>query len=149
MFSSLLALRTSFIGLHFGHVLVHQKNHKIRLWHWLCLSIAFLVVGISLHFFGVPFNTSFYNLHYLLFTIGVASAIFVAIYFVVDMCNWQGLTSVFEIGGQNSLLLFTMVALGMLFVVLQGLYWKYPQNNIITFLKDHVVHHYLGFKKWI
>ncbi|CAK9195903.1 unnamed protein product [Sphagnum troendelagicum] len=51
--------------------------------------------------------------------------------------------------GQNSLLLFRMVALGMLLAFLQGMYWKSPQNNIITFLKDHVVHHYLGFTKWI
>jgi len=120
--SSLLALGTSFIGLHFGHVLVHQKNRNTRLWHWLCLSIAFLVVGISLHFFGVPLNKSLYSLCYLLFTTGVASAIFVVIYFVVDMCNWQGLTSVFEIGGQNSFLLFMMVAVRVLFVFLQGLY---------------------------
>jgi heparan-alpha-glucosaminide N-acetyltransferase len=149
VFSSLLALGTSFIGLHFGHVLVHQKNHITKLWHWLCLSIDFLVIGIFLHFFGVPFNKSLYNLHYLFFTVGVANAIFVAIYFVVDMCNRQGLTSVFEIVGQNSLLLFQMVALGLLLAFLQGLYWKSPQNNIITFLKDHVVHHYLGFTKWI
>jgi heparan-alpha-glucosaminide N-acetyltransferase len=149
MLSSLLALGSSFIGLHFGHVLVHQKNHITRLWHWLCLSIAFLVVGIYLHFFGVPFNKSLCSLHYLLFTVHVARATFVAIYFVVDMCNWQGFTRVFEIVGQNSLLLFMMVALRVLLVFLQGLYWKSPQYNIITFLKDQVIHHYLGFTKCI
>jgi hypothetical protein len=46
--SSVPTVLTTWLGLHFGLVLVHKPNHAYRLKHWAGLSTAFLVLGFAI-----------------------------------------------------------------------------------------------------
>ncbi|XP_057792086.1 uncharacterized protein LOC131008955 isoform X2 [Salvia miltiorrhiza] len=48
--SSISAILSTIIGLHFGHVLVHIEDHRSRLRHWMIPGLGLLVIGITLHF---------------------------------------------------------------------------------------------------
>ncbi|KHN43304.1 Heparan-alpha-glucosaminide N-acetyltransferase [Glycine soja] len=48
--SSISAILSTIIGLHFGHVLIHLQDHPSRLKHWLLLGLALLTSGLILHF---------------------------------------------------------------------------------------------------
>ncbi|KAK4378907.1 hypothetical protein RND71_000769 [Anisodus tanguticus] len=47
---SISAIHSAVVGVHFGHVLIHMKDHSSRLLHWVGMGIAVLVLGIILHF---------------------------------------------------------------------------------------------------
>ncbi|KAJ8572857.1 hypothetical protein K7X08_009368 [Anisodus acutangulus] len=55
--SSISAIHSTVVGVHFGHVLTHMKDHSSRLLHWVGMGIAVLVLGIILHFTdAIPLN---------------------------------------------------------------------------------------------
>ncbi|KAH9558955.1 hypothetical protein CY35_06G034200 [Sphagnum magellanicum] len=53
LLSSLSAVGSCFIGLHFGHVLVHYKDHYSRIQHWFWPALGLLTVGLVLHLFVI------------------------------------------------------------------------------------------------
>ena len=55
--SSLNAILTTVLGVHFGHVLIHVSEPRKRLLHWAGLSGAMLVLGLALHYGGIRMNT--------------------------------------------------------------------------------------------
>ena len=60
--SSLNAIITTLIGAHFGHVLILRTSHDDRLRQWVWFSVAMLVIGVGMHFGGVPkMNTDLYS----------------------------------------------------------------------------------------
>ncbi|XP_057995192.1 uncharacterized protein LOC131168882 isoform X2 [Hevea brasiliensis] len=50
--SSLMAAVTCFLGLHFGHILVHFKDHKQRVFLWSISSFSLLITGYVLKLLG-------------------------------------------------------------------------------------------------
>lgn len=58
LLSSMSAIVSCFLGLHFGHVLVHHKEHNARLKDWVLMSLTLLVTGALLHVLGKLFNES-------------------------------------------------------------------------------------------
>ncbi|KAL0336580.1 UNVERIFIED_CONTAM: hypothetical protein Sradi_4869900, partial [Sesamum radiatum] len=44
--STVMAIVTCLIGLQFGHIIVHFKDHRNRLLLWLAPSSAFIVLGL-------------------------------------------------------------------------------------------------------
>ena len=40
-----VAVLTTWLGLHFGLVVTHRKNHSYRLKHWTALSTVFFALG--------------------------------------------------------------------------------------------------------
>ncbi|KAM0992066.1 hypothetical protein ACFX2I_010330 [Malus domestica] len=47
--SSISAILSVILGVHFGHVLIHMKDHSARLNHWIPTGCALLALGIVLH----------------------------------------------------------------------------------------------------
>ncbi|KAG5587464.1 hypothetical protein H5410_047898 [Solanum commersonii] len=45
-YNSISAILSTVLGVHFGHVLIHMKDHSSRLLHWIGMGIALLVLGI-------------------------------------------------------------------------------------------------------
>ncbi|RVW26423.1 Heparan-alpha-glucosaminide N-acetyltransferase [Vitis vinifera] len=51
LLSSVMAIVTCLVGLHYGHIIVHFKDHKDRILHWIVPSSCLLVLGFALDFF--------------------------------------------------------------------------------------------------
>jgi heparan-alpha-glucosaminide N-acetyltransferase len=85
LLSSLSSVGSCFIGLHFGHVLVHCKEHYSRIWHWFFPALGLLAVGLMLHILGMEFNKPLYSFSYLCFTGGAAGLVLTGFYLLVSL----------------------------------------------------------------
>ncbi|KAH9557327.1 hypothetical protein CY35_07G079900 [Sphagnum magellanicum] len=146
LLSSLSSVGSCFIGLHFGHVLVHRKEHYSRIWHWFFPALGLLAVGLMLHILGMEFNKPLYSFSYLCFTGGAAGLVLTGFYLLVDVYGWRQPTVLLEWMGMHALLMYTLVACGVLPAALQGFYWGSPDNNLIAWIVVHGPWHYFqGF----
>lgn len=128
---SLTAALTCVIGLQFGHVLVQFQDHKERLCTWSTLSVALSSIGFILSFLGIPLNKSLYTVSYSLLTSASAGVTFCALYLLVDVCGYRRIAYPLEWMGIHSLTIFVLISSNIAVVVLQGFYWKTPENNLI------------------
>ncbi|KOM52833.1 hypothetical protein LR48_Vigan09g149200 [Vigna angularis] len=137
--SSISAILSTIIGLHFGHVLVHLQDHSSRLKHWLLLGLALLAFGLILHFtHAIPLNKQLYTLSYVCVTSGAAALVFSAFYIVVDI--W-GLTLLFlplKWIGMNAMLVYVMAAEGIFAGFINGWYYDDPHNTLTYWIQKHV-----------
>ncbi|KAK4395702.1 Heparan-alpha-glucosaminide N-acetyltransferase [Sesamum angolense] len=63
--STVMAIVTCLIGLQFGHIIVHFKDHRNRLLLWLAPSSAFIVLGLLCDVFGMHINKALYSFSYM------------------------------------------------------------------------------------
>ncbi|KAG6544905.1 hypothetical protein Mapa_013595 [Marchantia paleacea] len=138
LLSSVSAVGSCFIGLHYGHILVHLKSHDTRMKHWMIPSLGLIVFGMTLHYLGVPLNKPIYSFSYVCVTAGTAGLVFVAIYLIADVCGVTWPTKLLEWMGQNSLIIFVLAACGVFAGLIQGFYWKEPEYNLVNFVEEHV-----------
>ncbi|KAI4376077.1 hypothetical protein MLD38_013871 [Melastoma candidum] len=131
---SLMAAVTCIIGLQYGHVLASLQDHRKRLHYWSLLSVPLLVLGIFLAIVGIPVNKSLYTVSYTLITSSAAGLTFCALYLLVDSCGYRQFTGILEWMGKHSLAIFILVTSNVAVVLIQGFYWKTPQNNIIHWI---------------
>ncbi|KAG8051348.1 hypothetical protein GUJ93_ZPchr0009g1762 [Zizania palustris] len=86
--SSLSAVLSTIIGVHYGHVLVHMKRHIDRLKQWFIVGISLLALGLILHFsHAIPLNKQLYTFSYICVSAGAAGIVFCMFYFQVDVLN--------------------------------------------------------------
>ncbi|KAG8653252.1 hypothetical protein MANES_05G001400v8 [Manihot esculenta] len=83
--SSLMAAITCFVGLHFGHILVHFKDHMQRLFLWSMSSFSLLISGYVLKLLGIPFSKPLYTLSYMFITAGASGLLLTIIFYVVSL----------------------------------------------------------------
>ncbi|KAJ7010225.1 hypothetical protein NC653_000841 [Populus alba x Populus x berolinensis] len=131
LLSSVMAIVTCLVGLHYGHIIVHFKEHKDRTLHWMVPSTCFLVLGLVLDLLGMHVNKALYTFSYMCVTAGAAGIVFTGIYLLVDVCGFRWPMLVLEWMGMHALLIFILATSNVLPVVLQGFYWKQPGNNIV------------------
>ncbi|XVE86422.1 hypothetical protein DITRI_Ditri18aG0033200 [Diplodiscus trichospermus] len=84
LLSSAMAIVTCMVGLHYGHIIVHFKDHRNRIRLWLITSSTFLVLGLALDIFGMHVNKALYTFSYMCVTAGAAGFLFAGIYLLVD-----------------------------------------------------------------
>ncbi|KAK4724569.1 hypothetical protein R3W88_027348 [Solanum pinnatisectum] len=138
--SSLTAAATSIIGLQYGHILVQFQDHKGRLYNWSILSLSLLAVGLFLDFVGMPLNKSLYTISYMLATSAAAGITFCLLYLLVDIYGWRHLMFVLEWMGKHSLSIFILITSNIAVILIQGFYWRDPQNNIVRWIVTRFVH---------
>lgn len=136
--SSFTAAVTCIIGLQYGHILLQTGNHKDRLYNWSRISVSLFVVGLFLSVIGIPLNKSLYTPSYMLLTTACAGVTFCALYLLVDVYGCQSLMIPFEQMGVHSLCIFVLVTSNLVVIIIQGFYWKAPENNIINWIISHV-----------
>jgi heparan-alpha-glucosaminide N-acetyltransferase len=145
--STLSATATSLIGLHFGHVMVRNKQqHLTRLWSWTLPSASLVIVGVTLHNVGLSFNRQLYSFSYICFTAGTAGTLLSTVYLLVQANGWTSpFSELLQLIGRHSLLLFGLLQCDVLQTLLQGFYHKCPQNNVLSYLRSHhrIVHRIL------
>ncbi|CAL9111232.1 unnamed protein product [Musa textilis] len=137
--SSISAILSTIIGVHFGHVLVHMKSHLNRLKQWISIGISLLVFGIILHFtHAIPLNKQLYSLSYVCVTAGAAAIVFSIFYFLVDIVGLRNLFRPLEWIGMNAMLVFVMAAEGIFEGFLNGWYYESTNNTLVYWIQKHI-----------
>ncbi|GAV77419.1 DUF1624 domain-containing protein [Cephalotus follicularis] len=131
LLSSEMAIVTCLVGLHYGHIIINFKDHTNRSLHWLYSSSCLVVLGLALDCFGMHINKALYSFSYMCITAGAAGIVFIGMYLLVDVCGYRRTTVVLEWMGMHALIIYILAACNILPVVLQGFYWRQPQNNIL------------------
>lgn len=134
LLSSLMAIVTCFIGLHYGHIIVHFKDHKVRIQQWLVPSSCLVLLGVTCDCLGMHANKVLYSFSYMCITAGSAGFLFTAVYMMVDVWGYRHWTTILKWMGTNALLIYILVSCNILPVLLQGFYWRRPENNILTMI---------------
>ncbi|TXG48978.1 hypothetical protein EZV62_024853 [Acer yangbiense] len=134
LLSSVMAIVTCLVGLHYGHLIIHFKDHKDRILSWTISSSCLICSGLAMDLFGMHINKALYTFSYMCVTAGAAGILFTGIYYMVDVCGYKRSTLVFEWIGLHALMIYILAACNVLPVVLQGFYWRQPQNNIVGFV---------------
>ncbi|XP_051198105.1 uncharacterized protein [Lolium perenne] len=134
LLSSLMATVTCLVGLQFGHVIVHCKEHDERMVWWSIPGFSLLALGFSLDFFGLRMNKSLYSLSYTCVTAGTAGLFLAGIYLLVDVYGYKRLVFPMEWIGKHALLFFVLVACNVAPIILQGFYWREPNNSLVKLI---------------
>ncbi|KAL0371505.1 UNVERIFIED_CONTAM: hypothetical protein Sangu_0468600 [Sesamum angustifolium] len=128
--SSLMAAITCFVGLHYGHVLVHCKDQMQRVIFWFISSLPLLILGYLLSVLGVPYSKPLYTLSYMFITAGASGVLLTAIYLIVDVKCIRKPTVIFQWMGMNALIVYALAACDIFPAAVQGFYWRSPENNL-------------------
>lgn len=137
--SSLSAVLSTVVGVHYGHVLVHMKSHTDRLRQWVTMGVALLVLGIVLHFsHAIPLNKQLYTFSYICVTAGAAGVVFSALYFLVDVVSLRYAFAPLRWVGMNAMLVYVMAAEGVFEGFLNGWYYESTNNTLVYWVRKHV-----------
>lgn len=129
--STLNAVITTIIGVHMGHALIHLTDHTARLMQWIPFSAELLVIGIILHFAGVPMNTDLYSISYTLVTGGAAGLVFSVCYLIVDVHDRaRTLWRPFMFFGMNAITMYLLAEGGILQWFLSQFYLGSQERNL-------------------
>ncbi|KAA3472628.1 heparan-alpha-glucosaminide N-acetyltransferase isoform X1 [Gossypium australe] len=137
--SSISAVLSTIIGVHFGHVLVHLKGHSERLKQWIMMGFALLILGIVLHFtHAIPLNKQLYTFSYVCVTSGAAALVFSAIYILVDIWGLKYMFVPLKWIGMNAMLVYVMAAEGIFAGFINGWYYEDPHNTLVYWIEKHI-----------
>ncbi|KAK2364192.1 heparan-alpha-glucosaminide N-acetyltransferase [Trifolium repens] len=139
LLSSISAILSGTIGIHYGHVLIHFKGHLDRLKQWVSMGFVLLTIAIILHFTNaIPINKQLYSISYVCFTAGVAGIVFSGLYILIDVWGFRTPFLFLEWIGMNSMLVFVMAAQGIFAAFVNGWYYENPNNSLGHWIKKHV-----------
>ncbi|PKA62395.1 heparan-alpha-glucosaminide N-acetyltransferase [Apostasia shenzhenica] len=139
LLSSISAILSGTIGVHYGHVLIHFKVHSERLKHWMLMAISLLVCGMILHFTNaIPLNKQLYSFSYVCFTAGAAGIVLSAFYFLIDVCGLRVPFLFLEWIGKNAMLIFVLGAQAILPAFFNGWYYENPSNTLVYWIQKHI-----------
>ncbi|KAK1441063.1 hypothetical protein QVD17_06900 [Tagetes erecta] len=139
LLSSISAILSGVIGIHYGHVLIHFKEHAERLKQWVSMGVGLLIIAILLHFTdAIPINKQLYSISYVCFTAGAAGIVFSAFYVLIDVWGKRTPFLLFEWIGMNAMLVFVLGAQGILAGFVNGWYYENADNNLVNWIQDHV-----------
>eukprot|EP00742_Colponemidia_sp_Colp-10_P003969 GILJ01004233.1.p1 GENE.GILJ01004233.1~~GILJ01004233.1.p1 ORF type:complete len:449 (+),score=35.87 GILJ01004233.1:76-1347(+) len=136
--STFTAVLSTFIGMHFGHALIHFKAHQDRLQQWAPVSVLMFSLGIILHFSdALPLNKNLYSVSYLLFMGGSAGLCLMLFYYVVDIRQIQTPFLPFVWLGMNAIFIFVFSdSGGIASAVIKFVYYKTPDRNFLSWVQD-------------
>ncbi|KAI3970192.1 hypothetical protein MKW92_015312 [Papaver armeniacum] len=139
LLSSISAIVSATIGVHYGHVLIHFKGHVERLKQWVSVALVLIVVAIVLHFTdAVPLNKQLYSFSYVCFTAGVAGIVFSGFYILIDVWGFRAPFLFLEWIGMNAMLVFVLGAQGILAAFVNGWYYGAPAKSLVHWIVQHV-----------
>ncbi|KAK4281519.1 hypothetical protein QN277_013000 [Acacia crassicarpa] len=139
LLSSISAILSGTIGIHYGHVLIHFKRHSERLKQWVSMAILLLVVAIILHFTdAIPLNKQLYSLSYVCFTAGAAGIVFSGFYLLIDVWGLRTPFLFLEWIGMNAMLVYVMAAQGIFAAFVNGWYYEHPERSLVHWIQKHV-----------
>ncbi|KAK8531954.1 hypothetical protein V6N12_053411 [Hibiscus sabdariffa] len=111
LLSSISAILSGTIGIHYGHVLIHFKGHSERLKQWVSMALGLLIVAIILHF-----------------TDGEAPEI---------RCSRDRILSLLH-PGMNAMLIYVLGAQAILPAFVNGWYYESTNNTLVFWIQKHI-----------
>ncbi|XP_017249492.1 uncharacterized protein LOC108220276 isoform X1 [Daucus carota subsp. sativus] len=132
--SSLMAAVTCFVGLHFGHIIVHFECHKHRVILWSISASFLLTSGFFVALLGVPLSKPLYTLSYMCVTAGASGFLLTIFFYIVDVKKIRKPVALLQWVGMNALTIYALAACDILTAFVQGFYWRLPENNLISVL---------------
>ncbi|KAL3628466.1 hypothetical protein CASFOL_027512 [Castilleja foliolosa] len=139
LLSSISAIISGTIGVHYGHVLIHFKGHGERLKQWVSMALVLLIVAVILHFTdAIPMNKQLYSFSYVCFTAGAAGIVFSGFYILIDVWGMRVPFLFLEWIGMNSMLVFVLAAHKIFTSFIKGWYFEDPDNNLVNWILQHV-----------
>ncbi|XWS66822.1 hypothetical protein CRYUN_Cryun05aG0233900 [Craigia yunnanensis] len=139
LLSSILAILSGTIGIHYGHVLIHFKGHSERLKQWVSMALGLLILAIILHFTdAIPINKQLYSFSYVCFTAGAAGIVFSAFYILIDVWGFRTPFLFLEWIGMNAMLIYVLGAQGILAAFVNGWYYKSTNNTLVYWIQKHI-----------
>ncbi|XP_057745748.1 uncharacterized protein LOC130963664 [Arachis stenosperma] len=139
LLSSISAILSGTIGIHYGHVLIHFKRHSERLKQWVSMGFVLLILGIILHLtHAIPINKQLYSFSYVCFTAGAAGIVFSALYILIDVWGFRTPFLFLEWIGMNAMLVFVMAAQSIFPGFVNGWYYKDQDNTLVNWIQEHV-----------
>ncbi|XWS59617.1 hypothetical protein CRYUN_Cryun08bG0137600 [Craigia yunnanensis] len=139
LLSSISAVLSGIIGIHYGHVLIHFKGHSQRLKQWVSMGFGLLILAFLLHFtHAIPINKQLYTISYVCLTSGAAGVVFSGFYILIDVWGLRTPFLFLEWIGMNSMLIFVLGAQGILAAFINGWYYNHPDKTLVTWIKTHV-----------
>lgn len=137
--SSISAILSTIIGVHFGHVLIHFQDHSARLKQWVTMGFTLLILGLVLHFtHAIPLSKQLYTFSYICVTSGAAALVFSVFYTLVDLWGLRYLFLPLEWIGMNAMLVYVMAAAGIFAGFINGWYYEDPHSTLIYWIKKHL-----------
>ncbi|KAL4572162.1 hypothetical protein LXL04_018931 [Taraxacum kok-saghyz] len=147
LLSSLMAAVTCFLGLQYGHVMVHYKGYMHRIIIWLVCSSSLLILGYILMVIGVPLSKPLYTVSYMCITTGASGILLIAIFYMVDVMQIKKPMGLFQWMGMNALIVYALAACDIFPAALHGFYWRSPEKNLVNGTEWLIVA-MLGSKRW-
>ncbi|WJX84677.1 heparan-alpha-glucosaminide N-acetyltransferase [Trifolium repens] len=139
LLSSIAAILSGTIGIHYGHVLIHFKGHAERLKQWVSMGFVLLILAIVLHFTdAIPINKQLYSISYVCFTAGAAGIVFSIFYILIDVWGIRTPFLFLEWIGMNAMLVFVMAAQGIFAAFVNGWYYEDPSKSLVHWIQKHV-----------
>ncbi|KAH1073935.1 hypothetical protein J1N35_026263 [Gossypium stocksii] len=145
--SSLMAVLTCIVGLHFGHILLHHKGQMHRVVMWSMSSFALLFSGFVLQLLGIPFSKPLYTLSYMCITAGASGLFLTIIFYIVDVKHFRKPVVLLQWMGMNALIIYALAACDIFPAAVQGFYWRSPENNLVDGLES-LLQSVLHSSKW-
>ncbi|KAJ7973031.1 Heparan-alpha-glucosaminide N-acetyltransferase [Quillaja saponaria] len=145
--SSVMAGITCFVGLQFGHILVHFQGHKGRVLLWSIFSFALLILGYILEVIGIPLSKPLYTLSYMCTTAGASGLFLTIIFYIVDVKQVRKPMVLLQWTGMNALIVYSLAACELFPAAVQGFYWCSPENNLVDGT-EYLLQALLHSKKW-
>ncbi|XP_039001292.1 heparan-alpha-glucosaminide N-acetyltransferase-like isoform X2 [Hibiscus syriacus] len=143
--SSLMAVLTCFVGLHFGHILLHYKMHRVVLWS--ISSFTLLIFGFGLQVLGIPFSKPLYTLSYMCITAGASGLFLTIIFYMADVKHFRKPVVLLQRMGMNALIIYALAACDIFPAAVQGFYWRSPENNLVDGVES-LLQAILHSRKW-
>ncbi|MQL75732.1 hypothetical protein Taro_008129, partial [Colocasia esculenta] len=144
---SLAAAVTCFIGLQFGHVIVHFKGRVKIVMSWSMTSLMLLLGGYIMQILGLPLSKPLYTLSYMCVTAGFSGIVLTAIYYMVDVKKFRKPTLLLQWMGMNALIVYALAACELFPAAIQGFYWRSPENNLVN-LSESLLQAILHSRNW-
>ncbi|MCO5572914.1 hypothetical protein L7F22_026675 [Adiantum nelumboides] len=130
--SSISAILSAILGVHYGHVLIHYKEHTKRLLHWVLPALVLVSLGLILHYsHAIPLNKQLYSLSYVCLTGGSAGLAFSFFYVMIDMYELSKPFLLLKWMGLNAMFVFVLAAEGIFPAFINGWYYKSSNNTLV------------------
>ncbi|KAM7254836.1 hypothetical protein ACFE04_020077 [Oxalis oulophora] len=139
LLSTVTAILSGTIGVHYGHIFVHFKSHLDRLKLWVTVGFTLLIIGIILHTADViPINRQLYSFSFVCFAAGIAGITFSGLYILICIFGWRTPFLFLEWIGMNEMLVFVFGAQNVLKRLMNGWYYSSPENKLVNWIQTHI-----------
>lgn len=124
-----------------GYILAKVPEHKFRLAHWILSGVVMFILGIIIHFSGIPFNKNLYSLSYVLLMAGSACLVFSACYAAIDIPKTNIQRKIMLpliVLGMNSIAVYAFDHFFYCIFAVAYVHWEKPDQNVIMWANKNV-----------